>query len=115
VPATLRTARLTGMIAPKFSKTTAARTLVPSLLRGLKDGFVPVRVKALTAICVLINRGDVLQPSDCAGGILPAVAPLCCDPSGHSVREQALECVRACEKVLASNSEEVSARNNPSA
>eukprot|EP01047_Picozoa_sp_COSAG01_P056569 COSAG01_NODE_6432_length_3670_cov_2.259871_2_plen_116_part_00 len=42
-----------GMCAAKFSKQTKTRVLAPTLLRGLKDGFVPVRAKSLAALSVM--------------------------------------------------------------
>jgi hypothetical protein len=62
LPACVRASRLTivaclpacqGMCAAKFSKQTKTRVLAPTLLRGLKDGFVPVRAKSLAALSVM--------------------------------------------------------------
>ena len=90
-----------GMVLSKFSAQTQSRVLLPAFVRGLRDPFVPCRVKALEGIAVAAEAHD---PKACAANVLPSVAPLCCD-GDNSVRQAALSCCRALLSVVEKHSE----------
>ena len=62
---------LIGRLAPTLAKSTQRKVLVPAFGRALKDGFVPARVAALTALMATVA---CYEPDDLAGKVIPIMA-----------------------------------------
>ena len=87
---------LLGNVAGYLSETTAKRVLLNAFTRALRDPFPPARVAGVMALVATIAYYD---PGECAGRVVPSVAPLCADPD-NDVRKNAFECLEAFVDVL---------------